>query len=291
MQKTDWEDLRSLAAVMTTGRIAAAARVLGVDPTTVSRRIARLEAGLGETLLRRRADGSVELTPAGLKLADLADGFGRALEDILGPQPRAGGNGISGTVRLTAVPFIANRIIAPAAGALLERHEGLRLDIVAEARDLDLARREADMALRMARPDAGGHRLKTRRIATLAHGVYGSRSPEKPESAAWVGYDDVMAHLPHARWIRARAREEGGAPVRLQVRDMETALECVAVGGGRSVFPVIVAARDPRLVEMECPTPVPSRDVWLIVHADLAGLSRIAGVADWLETLFDPRRL
>lgn len=289
MQKTDWEDLRSLAAVMTTGRIAAAARLLGVDPTTVSRRIARLESGLGETLLRRRADGSVELTPTGMKLADLADGFGRGLDDILGPHSRPGRGGVSGTVRLTAVPFIANRVIAPAAGALLDRHEGLRLDILAEARDLDLTRREADMALRMARPEAGGYRLKARRLATLAHRVYGSRNLERPESAAWVAYDDAIAHLPHARWIRARAREDGSAPVRLQVRDMETALECVAAGGGRSVFPVIAAARDPRLVEMECTMPVPSRDVWLLVHADLASLPRIAGVADWLEALFDPR--
>ena len=282
MQLRDWSGLPVLLAVARTGRIAQAARALGVDDTTVSRRLKALEGALGCELFGRAVDGTLTPTPVGADIvarAELMETHAAEIGELLGR--RAGR--LRGTVRLTAVPLIANRVLVPALPPLLAAHPELTVELLPEARDLDLARREADLAIRMARPSAGGLRVKARRLGTLAYGVFCARGAETA-ALPWIDYDDAMAHLPQARWL-ARLRASRAMPVSgLRVRDAETALEAAAQGIGQALLPLCVAVADPRLSAValgDLPAP-PTRELWLLTHADAARLRSVQTVREWV---------
>ncbi|UUX48072.1 LysR family transcriptional regulator [Nisaea acidiphila] len=285
MQILDWYELQVLAAVRRSGSIAGAARLLGVDQTTVSRRLARLQEAAGMDLLVRGPGRRLSLTALGEELAVRAqrmEAESEAAAALLGERHGA----VAGTVRLTAVPVLVNRLLAPAAGPLLAAHPDLALELVPENRDLSLTRREADLALRLARPVTGGSEVKARRIGTLSYKVYERRSGTHSEG--WVLYEEAMAHLPHARWLARQARRPGEAAAGLHVGDAETAQEAVASGTGRSILPVQVAEGDARLraVERAWEEALPEREIWLLSHARQPNAAAIGAVSVWLETLF-----
>lgn len=273
MQEPDWSDLRVALAVARGGGLGAAARALGIDDTTVSRRLRRLEEALGATLFERDGAGALRPTAVGAGLVVRAEAMEREVSAL---SPGGAARAASGTVRLSTVPILANRLLAPAAAALLDRHPDLRLELSAAPADLSLTRREADMALRLARPRTGGTQVIARRIATLAYAAYG---PAQVGTAAqgWLGYDEGFAHLPPARWLTAQKPSVG-----LAASDAETLLEAAAGGAGRTLLPVLIADRDPRLRRLSPETPV-ERELWLLIHRDLAPLPRIRAVADWIK--------
>lgn len=283
MQIRNWSDLRSLLAIKRHDRLAAAARWLRVDDTTLSRRLAALQAAAGRRLYRRLPDGRLALTEAGEALAQVAERFERDIGALEGEDSR---DGAAGIVRLTAVPLVINRILVPALDRLFARHAGLRLELIAESRDLSLTRREADLALRLARPKTGGLRVKARRVGALGYGAYDAAGAP-PGPRPWVTYEETMAHLPQARWMAAAIRRGDGRAAALRVNDVEAALEAVAAGLGRSMLPSVVAARDPRLRRLPPPDgpASPCRELWLLVHAELSDLPRIRAVAGWIDEI------
>ncbi|MDJ0946859.1 MAG: LysR family transcriptional regulator [Kiloniellales bacterium] len=286
MRSLDWNDLRHLLAVARGGTLADAAKALGVDDSTVSRRVARLEALLEARLFERAGDGRLRPTSAGAAAVARAERMeleAEALRDGV-----AGADAIcAGRVRLTSVPLLVNRLLVPALPGLLERHPALHLELVADPSDLSLRRREADMALRLARPRSGGRSVLARRIGTLRYGTYAAASLSADAAAAlpWVTYDEAFAHLPQARWIAA-ALARGGAAARFVVNDGEALVEAVAAGLGKSLLPGVIAARDSRLARLPTPGgPVLERELWLLVHSELRRLARIEAVSDWLSGL------
>ena len=287
MRPLDWNDLRYLLAVARGGTLAGAAKALGVDDSTVSRRVARLEARLEARLFERAGDGRLRPTPAGATAVERAERMELEVEGLRDSVTGAD-TVCAGTVRLTSVPLLVNRLLVPALPGLLDRHPALHLELVADPSDLSLRRREADMALRLARPRSGGRRVLARRIGTLGYEVYAARSLPAAAAAAlpWVTYDEAFAHLPQARWIAADV-ECGGTAARFVVNDGEALVEAVAAGLGKSLLPSIVAQRDPRLARLAAPdgNPVLERELWLLVHRELRGLARIEAVSDWLSGL------
>lgn len=141
----------------------------------------------------------------------------------------------AGSVKLTSVPIVANRLLVPAIGKLLERHPALQVELISESRDLSLLRREADLAIRLARPSTGGASVKARRIGTLQYSVYAARSYSVKAAARlpWITYDDSLAHLPQAKWIAKAASGSVDDIYRLRVHDAETAMESVLAGLGK----------------------------------------------------------
>lgn len=274
MQDLDWSDLRFALAVARHGTQSGAARALGVDDATVSRRLARLRAAFGDPLFERARDGRLSPTPTGRAVAERAEAMEREASSLTPAGPR---DAVHGSVRLTAVPILANRLLAPAAGDLLRRHPQLRLELAAEPANLSLTRRDADMALRLARPATGGQRVLARRIGRLDYAVYAAA--DRPHPAAWIGYGEAYAHLPPARWIAARS-----AAPSLTVNDAEALLEAAAAGAGRTLLPRLIADRDPRLQRIRAESG-PTRELWLLTHRDLAEAPRIRAVAAWLEAL------
>ncbi|WP_193185421.1 LysR family transcriptional regulator [Nisaea sediminum] len=287
MQNMNWYDLQVLAAVQRGGSVAAAARLLGIDQTTVSRRIAQLQEAAGIDLVIRGSQRRLALTPLGEEIAERALAMEReadAAASLLGDRRKA----VAGTVRLTAVPMLVNHLLAPASGALFSAHPELTLELVPENRDLSLTRREADLALRLARPETGGSDVKARRIGTLFYRAYETQSGTG--GVAWILYEAAMAHLPHARWLARRARRVGESVSGLRVGDAESALEAVAAGIGRSILPTMIADGDSRLqvfdpVDAE---PFAEREVWLLSHAQQPNAAAIGAVSSWLEGLFAP---
>lgn len=302
MHDVDWNDLRYVLALKREGSFAAAGRRLGLDPTTVARRLRAIERALGVRLFERGAEGEMRPTQAGEVAASRAD----AVEAEIGGLTLAvkgADSEISGTVRVTAVPILINRVLIPAIADLVAHHPGLRLELVADPHDVSLTRREADISLRLARPDTeSGGRIIARRIGTLAYAAYAARNrsaPALPGQIAdlpeeitdlpgqitdlpWLTYEDGMAYLPQARWIAGVARKDGYAP--LVVNDAEPLLQAILAGLGRSLLPCIVADHIAGLARMPRDGhPFPARELWLLTHPDLRHLARIAAVTAWIE--------
>ena len=286
MQMLNWNDLRYVLAISRGRTLAAAARLLSVDGTTVARRLAAAQEMIGTRLYQRLTDGTLQLTTSGQRAALHAERMEREVSAL--DVALAGADDVvSGTVRVTAVPIIVNHILVPAAQILLKRHSKLQLEFVADARDLSLTRREADLALRLARPRTGGTKVTARRVGTVRYDVYASASCSVRDAKMlpWITYDEAMAHLPQARWIAATAARSHQSIAALHVNDAEALLEAVIAGLGRSLLPCVVADGDSRLrrIGAKQGSPVLSRELWLLTHSELRRLGRIEAVVKWIE--------
>ncbi len=285
-----WDDARIFLAIARAGSLSGAAFALGLGVATVSRRLDRLEAVLAMPLFSRHQSG-YRLTADGQAMLAPAEALEHAAQALGDAAQRQGQ--VAGTVRLATAENLANPLILPSLAALFERHPGLRVQLVSGVQTLNLHRRDADLAVRMARP-AAGH-LTIRRLGTLGFGLYGSPAyvqarPEQAgpmpcESDAFIGWDEDHAHLPAARWL---ARMLRGRPARLETNTLSAQLAAAGAGLGLAVLPHFLA----RGAGLACVSPQLGADqpIWLAMHADLAHSRRVRAVADHLVALFEARR-
>jgi DNA-binding transcriptional LysR family regulator len=279
MQAMNWDDLRHLLAIARAGTLAAAARRLQVNQTTVARRLAALEAALGARLFER-GEGVLRPTkPGELALARAAEVEQevQALErGVAGADAEP-----AGLVRVTAVPILVNRLLIPAAAALNARHPRLRLELIADSRNLSLTRREADIALRLSRPESGAGAI-VRRLVHLDYAVYGPRG-RAGARLPWISYEEALSHLPQARWIAAQT--EGGELAPLAVSDAEALIHAIRTGLGKSLLPCVVADREAGLQRLG--EPVFRRELWLLTHREVRRHARIAAAIAWIEDVLN----
>lgn len=284
MQDYDWNNLKYLLALHRGGTLHRAAQICGVNETTVARRIARLEKQFGGSLFLRGTSGEAELTDLGLHVLSYARRMETEYQTLQATALQSEA-GVAGTVRLTSVPLIINYIIAGASQDLLIRHPNLTLELVPGADNMDLTRREADIALRFARPRHGGLKVKAQKLGQLRFAPYASGA-EMAGQLPWVCYDDTHAGLPQAQWMEREAHAEG-IPVPLRVSDAATALEAVAAGTGKTLLPEIIGDKDSRirrLPDKGLPE-LPARDLWMLSHKDQAGRATVQVVKEWLTGL------
>jgi DNA-binding transcriptional LysR family regulator len=252
-----------------------------VNETTISRRIARAELALGSRLFHR-TKGMLLPTEVGqivIQHAEHIEAEIKTLSDVAtGMDSRA-----AGSVRLTSNPLLANRLLVPAIGELNTLHPTLRLELIAEPRNLSLTKREADLALRLARPDKE-QSVIARRIADFPFAVYGPAG-RRSRSLRWIALDDSMTHLPHAAWMIRAMRQERADPPLLSSNDSDVILNSVGAGLGKSLLPCAIADRDPRVVRLSGKTPLFSRELWLLMHPDIKHLARIRAVVAWVEEI------
>jgi len=292
MRSMNWNDLRYILAVSRGGTLAAAARLMEVDDTTVARRLRAMQEMVGARLYRRLANGTLRLTTSGERAARHAERIEREVGAFGRVVPAA--DDASGTVRVTSVPIVVNHLLVPSTQDLLKRHRQLRLELIADGRDLSLTRREADIALRLARPKTGGAKVSARRIGTMRYGAYAaaSLSAHEAKKLPWITYDETMAHLPQARWIAATVSANDERIAAVHVNDAEALREAVIAGLGRSLLPCVVANGDPRLrrLDLQSGPPAPARELWLLTHSEAKTVRRIAAVAEWIEQVV-PRQV
>jgi DNA-binding transcriptional LysR family regulator len=285
-----WSDLEAFLAVAREGSHAKAGKALGVDPTTVGRRLAALEGELGARLFDRTPAGLVP-TSAGRALVPRAERVEAELvaaaRELSGADTRA-----RGAVRLTSGDGVVRYVLVPALASLRAEHPALEVELRAETRMLDLSRREADVAVRLVRPKEPG--LVARRLGAMAFGLFASQAylsrrgtPRSTRDLAghdWIGFEPALDRLPQNRWL---AREVPGA--RRVVRANTTAVQVAACaeGLGLALFPLFVAPHEPRLVHVLPHVGPPAREAWAVTHADLRGNARVRAVLDWLGALFE----
>ncbi len=280
----DWDALHSFLVIAREGTLSAAARRLGVRQSTMGRRLAALEERAGVRLLERVPRG-LQLTPAGeaaraeverMEVAALA-----AERAVSGRDVR-----LEGVVRLTTVSDFAADTLMPALAALRRRYPGILFELIADDRTLSLAAREADLAIRLARPR--GHSLVGRRVGMISFGVYASAAYlaergagrwdaaagegqwvilSRDETGTYAEIDALMAMLPKATaCLRTDSRASHLAAARAGLG--------IAVLGHH-----IAAGAD--LVRLDSP-PLPTREIWLVQHEDTRDVPRIRAVADAL---------
>lgn len=276
----NWDDLRFLVVIGREHTLAAAARRLKVDQTTVARRLRALESALG-TVLFERSDGLWQATPVGARILERA---GHIEEQVagLGRVAEADGRAVGGVVRITSVSAIVADYLVPRLPTLYARHPALSIELIASNDNLSVSRREADIAIRLARPASGDFLI--RKVAECAQNVYISAHGDPSVATRdWVAYSEELEHTPEMRWL---ARHVHDGRVRLRTNSLHGLTRAVASGIGRGILPCFFADPHPDLLRIEGPEPVPSRDLWLLIHPDARQQTRVAAVADWLAEHF-----
>lgn len=293
----DWDDVRFFLAIHRHGTLAGAAGALGLDATTVGRRLARLEQTVDARLFDRTARGYVA-TAAGTRILPRAEKIERevmaAMRDVEGEDQR-----LAGFVRLTATEMLATRFIAPHLPLFHDKYPDIRLELACSNREIDLARREADVALRLARPhqdDLVVKRLFVIDLALYAARAYlerkGNPAVGQPGGFAghrFVGFADSRAFRRENEWIDEHT---AGAEIVLRSDSVSSIMSAAVAGVGIALLPCKVAEEEKNLVRIAVPVggatpfvgPEP-RVVWQAVHRDIIGAARIRAVLDFLGRL------
>ncbi|MBK1624421.1 LysR family transcriptional regulator [Afifella marina] len=276
----DWENLRHYSVFATHGSLAGAARVLGVEHATVARRIAALEAHLQVKLVDRRGR-RLTLTPDGERIAAIARTMESGAEAIA--RAAAGARAeLSGEVVISAPPAYATARLAAPLAALRKRHPKLEIRLLGEFRSSALERREADIAVRLSRPETGEFTIT--KLGVMTFRLYASRSylDETPEpDRTFIGYDGSMATAPQEVRLREIA---AGRPIAFTASTAEIQLAAAKAGAGIAILPDFMAEQDGMLVAVSDDGPVFRRDIWLVVHSDMKAVERIRVTIEALKT-------
>lgn len=285
----DWDDLRLVLAVSETGTLSGAARRLGVTHSTVFRRLSDIEKDLGVRLFDRFRDGYAA-TAAGDSVTALAARFA---SEFVALERRLSGQDLrpSGMVRITTTDTISAMLMRAMPG-LRATHPEIHIEITISNAMANLTRREADIAIRPV--PAPPESLVGRRIATIAHAIYGS--PEylsqhggaDPSELDWIGLDDTLASTVIGRWIR-----DNVADARIAVRvDALPALKDAACAGlGVALLPCYVGDAEPALRRAGAAALADVHStLWLLTHADLKRTARIQAVMTYLATALGSER-
>jgi len=269
-----WDDLRLALAVAEAGTAAKAARRLGVAHTTVIRRLASLDRDAGARLFERAGQRLVP-TAAGHALLGVAGDFARRLGE-LEPSIRDEDRGLEGLVTITTSELLA-RFVATQLPLFLQRYPAIRLRVRVGAQIHDLARREADVAIRVnPAPDSS---LVGRRIGAVDLGIYGNARTASDERAPWVCFDDDLGASLLARWEARHVRKED---VILRTNSHATFIEALRAGVGVGVLPCAFADDQPELVRRGAVLPGVRASVWVLVHPSVQGLPRISAATAFL---------
>jgi DNA-binding transcriptional LysR family regulator len=279
-----WDDFRFVKAIAEGKGLAGAAARLGVNHSTVFRRLAQLEERLGTKLFERHRTGYA-LTAAGEEMATLAE---RMDDDVATFARKLAGQTLAptGELRVTTNDTLLVHLLTPMFARFCAAHPEMRLDVVLANQALNLSKRDADVAIRAT--DNPPETLVGRRAASIAWAIYGraqdfpNGSPAGVESLygrRWVSLGDAFAGMKAARFIRDRV-----APERV-VYKINTVLgltEAVEAGIGIGPLPCFIADARPALTRLSPPNPDFGTGLWLLTHPDLRHSARVRAFLDFL---------
>ncbi len=286
----DWSGLQFVLAVAEKGSLVTAARELGVNHTTVLRRIRAFEHQIGARLFDRRTTGHV-LSPAGEALVAAA----RTMrETLLDAERRIAGEDLrlEGSVRLTTTDTLAHTILPRALASFGAAHPDVRVDLSTTNTFLSLTRRDAEVAVRPSKavaPSYVGRRVSEVAIAIYASPAYLERAPARTDLAKhrWILPDESLAQTTIGRWS---ARELGDARVALRA-DSLTAIHHAAISGiGVAALPCYLGDTTRALRRVRGPVPELATELWVLTHEDLKRTARIRAVTDWLVAQLSEER-
>lgn len=273
----DWNDLRFFTAVIRYGGLSGAARNLGVSIQTVGRRISKLESAVGTSLFLRHASGYIPTTDARALEAE-AERVETAMAQF---RARTGSRSseMAGIVRLAAPETITTHLLLPGLQPFLTQHPSLELELVTGVSTVGIARGEADLALRVVRPDRGA--LTRKRIGRMSYGLYaGPEANADPATARLIGWTTEF-DLPADRWLKVLT---GRAPD-IRTSQLEAQHAAIRAGLGIGILPCFLAdglQRIPTAARM-------AETLWLVGHAETSS-KRVELVRGAVESIIEAAR-
>ncbi|WP_213980933.1 LysR family transcriptional regulator [Sphingomonas sp. dw_22] len=291
MHPLRWNDLQDFVAIARAGQLSRAASGLGVDPTTMGRRLRRLERVLGQTLFEKTREGQV-LTEAGERLLAHAEAMQRAADRI---EERPGNaHELTGLLRVSVSEGFGAWFVAEHLGDFVERHPALVVDLVASSGFLSPSKRETDIAILLARPRAGpvvSAKLSDYALRLYAARAYADRHGAPANTTALrehrlIGYIPDLLYAPELRYLNEI--DEALAPT-VRSSSILAQHRLIASGVGLGVLPCFIGDADPALVRV-LPEMRIQRSFWMVTHQDTRQLQRVRAFKDWLTALVQERR-
>lgn len=283
-----WDDVRVFLALCRSRTVADAARAVAVDASTISRRLAAIERALSATLFDRGRSGvmplqaAIELLPVAEEMEAAMTRFAREAERLE--------HEISGVVRITCPPDVAEIYVTPVLGALFDQHPRLRVELAPGEALVDLGRHEADIALRTVRPERGD--LVVTRLAEARWQIYAAPrlasalgTLQAWEHARWIGWSERLAHVSPARWLASHA--PGIEPV-LRSESLRVQLAAIERGVGIGLVPSPSASHHGLVPITLAASLRKDADAWpidellLVTHRALRNVPRVRVVWDAL---------
>lgn len=274
----DWEDVRHFLAVADSGTLSGAARRLKVDHATVSRRLAALEAALDVRLVDR-LPRACRLTGIGRQVHERAVEM-EAGADAIARLAKAAQAPLVGRVTLSAPPVLVAHLLAERLSRFRADYPDIRLSLSAQGRQVSLRRAEADVAVRLVRPDETGSFI--RKVGRMAFGLYAHRAYahlSAPDKWQFITFDQRFSDLPQQRWLLGIA---GNRPVACELNHISEHLIAARAGVGVAGMPCFIGDEDRDLVRLDRGAPPFSRDIWLLVHRDLRKAPAVRAVMDFV---------
>lgn len=284
----EWDNLRFFLAVARSGSLTAASNQLKSSAATVSRRIESLEETLSITLFSHHQTG-YQLTDEGKVLFENAE----QVEDaVLSLEQGAmtQNTDVSGVVRLATAENFANFLLTPELPGLLATHPGIVIEMVPGIGSINLTKREADIALRMARPQQGN--VVVRKLGVLGYSLYGSEAYLRNRGLSnvsgiydedeFIVFSEDFAHLPASQWIESVL--SGRSPAMI-TSSLYGQLAAASAGIGLAVLPCFLGDRDSSLKRVSSPIESIEQEIWLVIHRDLRKSGKVRIVADFLTDL------
>jgi DNA-binding transcriptional LysR family regulator len=263
LQNINWDDLHVLLVFGESQGVKYAAESLNVDATTVARSLRKLEEKIGFPLTIHEGR-RLRLNEAGQQVLVAAQNMNEAIGQLqrqLGAhEPRP-----EGVVRVTALRSIFNAIALPALPQLRRSYPGIVLTLLSDSRNLAIGKREADLAIRFARP--AGADLATRKLFDVPFVVAGK------DDSDWITYDESLSNVPEAQWVSTNVPTDR---IILQANSIELILNAVKAGIGRAILPRFMCR------DIKHGPDILSREAWLVMHMETRHTPRIRAVADWI---------
>lgn len=280
----DWEDIKTLRAVVEHKTVRAAGTALGVHHTTVGRRIEALENGLGTSLFNRTPDGLL-LTLAGEQLFNVADSFENALVEV--ERGIAGlDDELAGALTVTMPEPLLNELFTPELPDFVRAHPSVELRFDTSLSIRDVARREADFAVRLDNnpPDT----LVGKRTYAYTEAVYATPAylEAHAKSYRWLGWGRATQGAPE--WVRSSEFPDN--PVWGVFPTIPSQQAAAREGLGMAVLPCLFGDADKKLVRVGTRPPVKSRDIWLLTHNDLRRTARVQAFMQFAEAVLREKK-
>ncbi len=290
MPGLDWSDLRYALAIGELGSIGAAARRLGVNATTVQRRLDALEGSLGARLFDR-SRGGYQPTEAGALVLDqarrMADRADEIERHVMGLDRE-----LTGPLRVTTAFVVMEHLLPAPLASFARAYPGIEVEVVENAFLVDLSRRHADSAPGLARLEADvalrlssnvAEHLVGRQLGMTHCRAYALRGAaglpqtmtplaELLRDAPWVAFERDATHRVYDRWMRSQL---AGAQVRVRVDIFNAVAAMVRTGIGIGLLPTFMEDRHPELVAVSDVIPETSVPVWMLTHPDLRETARV----------------
>lgn len=281
--RLDWGAVQYFVAVAESGSIGDAARRLGVNHSTVLRRIAQLEAALACRLFDR-LPGGYALTTSGNSLAEHLAGLSEQVDSVLrhltGLDPA-----IEGPIRVTSSDIVVEGLLMPLLAQFRRKHPRVRMQLAMNYGFTGLTRREADIAVRGA--DKAPKDLIARHVGHVETVLCASRQyldrvgHEVPLTEhRWVAVDESLSFALFEDWFR---RQVGRDRVVLRVDSLVGVADAVAAGIGLGLLPRPLVQARPQLVQLRAPEPGLNKAIWVLMHPDVQRTARVRALFDFLH--------